>query len=152
MELPVMDEILEVHPYSCSMHASHASQADAGRPMTVGKYLGQVKWWNDKLGFGFATICDGPDRGRDIFVHHTGIRPATSSYRTLRKGEYISFNITNGQNGEQAVDVTGVCGGSLMCDVGGQQVTRQQQQHQCQNQPQAGGGAPRTTGWALPPA
>ena len=83
----------------------------------VGKYVGQVKWWNDKLGFGFATICDGGDKGRDIFVHHTGIRPKSSNYRTLRKGEYVNFNITQGHNGQQAVDVTGICGGMLMCDV-----------------------------------
>jgi cold shock CspA family protein len=94
----VMDEILDV-------------------VASVGKYTGQVKWWNDKLGFGFATICDGAERGRDIFVHHTGIRPANSNYRTLRKGEYVNFNITNGHNGQQAVDVTGICGGMLMCDV-----------------------------------
>jgi cold shock CspA family protein len=84
---------------------------------TVGEYTGQVKWWNDKLGFGFATICEGPERGRDIFVHHTGIRPVSSNYRTLRKGEYVNFNITEGHNGYQAVDVTGICGGMLMCDI-----------------------------------
>ena len=90
----------------------------AGRPPgDVGKYVGQVKWWNDRLGFGFATICDGPDTGRDIFVHHTGVRPLRSNYRTLRKGEYVNFNITQGHNGYQAVDVTGICGGMLMCDV-----------------------------------
>ena len=83
----------------------------------VGEYTGQVKWWNDKLGFGFATICEGSQRGRDIFVHHTGIRPVNSNYRTLRKGEYVNFNITEGHNGHQAVDVTGICGGMLMCDV-----------------------------------
>ena len=50
---------------------------------TVGEYTGQVKWWNDKLGFGFATICEGRERGRDIFVHHTGIRPVSSNYCLL---------------------------------------------------------------------
>jgi CspA family cold shock protein len=83
----------------------------------VGKYTGQVKWFNDKLGYGFITVCDGRDKGKDIFVHHTGIRPVNSNYKTLRKGEYVNFNLTNGHNGPQAVDVTGICGGSLMCDV-----------------------------------
>ena len=92
------------------------------RPTEVGRYTGQVKWWNDRLGFGFATVCAGEDRGRDVFVHHSGIRPLNSNYRTLRKGEYVNFNITNGHNGQQAVDVTGINGGSLMCDV-------QQQRH-----------------------
>lgn len=83
----------------------------------VGKYTGQVKWFNDKLGYGFITVCDGVDKGKDIFVHHTGVRPVNSNYKTLRKGEYVNFNLTNGHNGPQAVDVTGICGGSLMCDV-----------------------------------
>jgi cold shock CspA family protein len=83
----------------------------------VGKFTGQVKWFSDRLGFGFATICAGADKGKDIFVHHTGIRPMNSNYRTLRKGEYVNFNLANGHNGPQAVDVTGICGGSLMCDV-----------------------------------
>ena len=38
-------------------------------------------------------------------------------YRTLLKGEYVSFSIITGPNGPQAMDVTGVCGGTLMCDV-----------------------------------
>ena len=83
----------------------------------VGSFTGQVKWFSDRLGFGFATVCLGPDKGKDIFVHHTGIRPSNSNYRTLRKGEYVNFNLTNGHNGPQAVDVTGIGGGSLMCDV-----------------------------------
>ena len=83
----------------------------------VGQYTGQVKWFNDRLGYGFCTVCDGGEKGKDIFVHHSGIRPMNSNYKTLRKGEYVSFNLTNGHNGQQAVDVTGVCGGSLMCDV-----------------------------------
>jgi cold shock CspA family protein len=83
----------------------------------VGSYTGQVKWFSDRLGFGFTTVCVGPEKGKDIFVHHTGIRPSNSNYRTLRKGEYVNFNLTNGHNGPQAVDVTGIGGGSLMCDV-----------------------------------
>jgi CspA family cold shock protein len=83
----------------------------------VGKYTGQVKWFNDRLGYGFCTICDGAEKGKDMFVHHTGIRPVNSNYKTLRKGEYVNFNLSNGHNGPQAVDVTGICGGSLMCDV-----------------------------------
>jgi CspA family cold shock protein len=83
----------------------------------VGKYTGQVKWFNDRLGYGFCTICDGDEYGKDIFVHHTGIRPVNSNYKTLHKGEYVNFNLTNGHNGPQAVDVTGICGGSLMCDI-----------------------------------
>lgn len=83
---------------------------------TYGKYTGNTKWFNDKLGYGFVTICDGDQKGKDIFVHHSGINPLNSNYKTLRKGEYIQFNIITGKNGLQAVDVTGIKGGPLMCD------------------------------------
>lgn len=82
----------------------------------IGSHIGTCKWFNDKLGFGFITIYVGDDKGKDIFVHHSGIRPLNSNYRTLKKGEYINFNIVAGLNGLQAVDVTGINGGPLMCD------------------------------------
>ncbi len=82
----------------------------------VGRYVGQVKWWNDTLGFGFATIIAGPKKDQDVFVHHSGIRTRLTNYRTLCQGEYVCFDITNSQNGVQAIGVTGVCGGSLMCE------------------------------------
>lgn len=85
---------------------------------TEPKTIGQCKWFNASLGYGFLTICNGPNVGEDIFVHHTGIRPCNSHYKTLWKGEYVSFSHINGPNGRpQATNVTGVCGGSLMCDV-----------------------------------
>lgn len=83
---------------------------------SVGKYVGQCKWFNDLLGYGFVTVCDGKDKGKDIFVHHSGIMPLNSNYRTLKKGEYLNFNVIDGLNGLQAVDVTGINGGPLMCD------------------------------------
>ena len=61
-----------------------------------GEYTGQCKWFNDKLGYGFVTICSGDQKGKDIFVHHSGIKPLNSNYKTLRKGEYIQFNIIDG--------------------------------------------------------
>ena len=81
-----------------------------------GEYKGCTKWFNDRLGYGFITICEGPKKGEDIFVHHVEIKPINSNYRTLKKGEYIQFDITKGMNGPQASHVTGICGGPLMCD------------------------------------
>jgi len=81
-----------------------------------GEVIGNCKWFNKKLGYGFITIYTGEKRGVNIFVHHTGVKPLNSNFRTLRKGEYVHFNITNGANGLQATDVTGIMGGPLMCD------------------------------------
>lgn len=83
----------------------------------VGEYVGQCKWFNDKLGYGFVTVQSGEKKGKDIFVHHTGICPLNSNYKTLKKGEYVNFDVTEGDNGLQAVNVTGIGGGSLICDV-----------------------------------
>jgi len=96
--------------------------------------IGQCKWFNPTLGYGFLTICSGPDKGRDVFVHHSGIRPTNSHYKTLWKGEYVSFMLTAGPNGPQATHVTGVCGGSLMCDVIPARHESSQQQQQQQHQ------------------
>jgi cold shock CspA family protein len=84
--------------------------------LKVGQYVGQCKWFNDLLGYGFVTVCDGNEKGKDIFVHHSGIMPLNSNYRTLKKGEYLNFDIIDGMNGLQAVHVTGIQGGPLMCD------------------------------------
>lgn len=81
-----------------------------------GNMIGNCKWFNKKLGYGFITVYTGEKRGVNIFVHHTGIKPLNSNFRTLRKGEYVHFNIVDGLNGLQATDVTGVLGGPLMCD------------------------------------
>jgi cold shock CspA family protein len=83
----------------------------------IGEYTGQCKWFNDKYGYGFIKIIDGPDKDTDIFVHHSGIKPLNSQYKTLNKGEYIHFSKINGINGSQAVNITGINGGPLMCDI-----------------------------------
>jgi cold shock protein len=83
----------------------------------VGCCTGQVKWWSNARGYGFITVCSSPERGKDVFVHHTGIKPLNSNYKSLRKGEYVNFNTIDGPNGPQAVDVTGIGGGCLMCDI-----------------------------------
>ena len=82
----------------------------------AGKYIGLCKWFNNSYGYGFLTIWDGDERGKDIFVHHSGIQPMNSQYKTLKKGEYVTFDIGGGDKGQQAVNVRGICGGPLLCD------------------------------------
>jgi cold shock protein len=82
----------------------------------VAQYIGQCKWFNNSYGYGFLTICDGPEEGTDIFVHWEGIKPKNSLYKTLKKGEYVIFDIVDSEKGKQAVNVRGICGGPLLCD------------------------------------
>jgi len=81
----------------------------------VGNSLGQVKWFDNKLGYGFITVLDNTHKGTDIFVHQTNIFPLETEYRTLMKGEYVSMNVSDDSK-IQAMNVTGVLGGSLRCD------------------------------------
>jgi len=89
-----------------------------------GAYTGCVKWFQGAVGFGFITvISDGEKKGSDIFVHHSGIKTLNSNYRSLYKGEYVHFDIGKGAKNDrnieyphQAVNVTGILGGPLMCD------------------------------------
>lgn len=63
---------------------------------------GTVKWFNDKKGYGFIQSEDG----QDIFVHHTGING--SGFKSLKDGDRVTFDITQGQKGPAAVNVTTV--------------------------------------------
>jgi len=80
--------------------------------------MGQVKWFNNHSGYGFITAIDGEQRGKDIFVHHSAIHATDAPYKFLMEGEYIEFALaasTTGNHEFQATQVTGIKGGSLMC-------------------------------------
>ena len=89
------------------------------------KFAGCVKWFNMKTGFGFLTVVQGVcgndlKVGSEIFVHHSNIKVTEEQYRFLVQGEYVEFNVSNVANGQhscQAVDVTGMFGGKLMCET-----------------------------------
>jgi CspA family cold shock protein len=79
---------------------------------------GQVKWFNNKAGYGFVTVTAG--EVGDVFVHHSAIQVAQEQYRYLVQGEYIEFVLqevaTDGHKW-QATDIRGVNGGKLMCET-----------------------------------
>ncbi len=83
-------------------------------------YVGQVKWFNSKSGYGFITIkneCDKKDN--DIFVHYTNIL-TDSQYKYLLQGEYVQFKLLTSVNEShefQASEISGILGGELMCQV-----------------------------------
>jgi len=87
---------------------------------SVEKFTGRVKWFNNKAGYGFITVTDGPKSGSDVFVHHSSIKVVSEQYKYLVQGEYIEFelsSIANGKHECQATSVSGIKGGKLMCET-----------------------------------
>jgi cold shock CspA family protein len=84
------------------------------------RFTGRVKWFNNKAGYGFVTITDGPKSGNEVFVHHSSIKVEAEQYKYLVQGEYIEFSLSEAKtanNDYQAGDVSGIKGGKLMCET-----------------------------------
>lgn len=61
---------------------------------------GTVKWFNDAKGFGFIEQDNGPD----VFVHFSSIQ--IEGFKSLQEGDRVRFEVTQGQKGPQAANVT----------------------------------------------
>lgn len=61
--------------------------------------VGKVKWFNDAKGYGFIE----QDSGGDVFVHYSAING--DGFKTLKTGEPVEFEITDGPKGPQASNV-----------------------------------------------
>ena len=62
---------------------------------------GTVRQFNEDRGYGFIKPDDG---GEDVFVHYSAI--AGSGFRTLEEGDKVSYEVTRGRKGPQAVNVS----------------------------------------------
>ncbi len=61
---------------------------------------GSVKWFNAEKGYGFISV----EGGEDVFVHFSAIQ--TEGFKTLDEGQEVEFDITDGNRGPQAANVT----------------------------------------------
>lgn len=61
---------------------------------------GTVKWFNEKKGYGFIE----QEGGKDVFVHFRAI--LGDGFKTLREGQKVTMEVTDGQKGPQAANVT----------------------------------------------
>jgi len=87
---------------------------------TTSPIIGRVKWFNNKAGYGFITVTDGPTAGTDIFAHHSSITVSSEQYKYLVQGEYIQFTVITSEGTAHAVqagNVSGINGGKLMCET-----------------------------------
>jgi len=57
---------------------------------------GTVKFYNETKGFGFIT----DENGTDIFVHATGLNDE------IRENDSVTFEVTDGKKGPNAVNVS----------------------------------------------
>ena len=101
-------------------------------PVSAPRLTGRVKWFNNKTGFGFITALtdsEGVKEGSDVFVHHSAVKVSQEQYRYLVQGEYVEFVLSKLKASDaaadavaskhefQAVDVSGVKGGKLICET-----------------------------------
>lgn len=82
---------------SRSHHGDAREQANEG---PLGSEEGVVKWFNVNKGFGFITT----NAGEDIFVHFRSIQGR--GRRSLRQGQSVRFDISEGDKGLQADNVS----------------------------------------------
>ncbi|MCP1103446.1 CspA family cold shock protein [Aequitasia blattaphilus] len=61
---------------------------------------GTVKWFNATKGFGFIT---NEETNEEVFVHFSGL--AMDGFKTLEEGQSVTFDVTEGNRGPQAVNV-----------------------------------------------
>lgn len=62
---------------------------------------GTVKWFNNAKGYGFILADEG---GEDLFAHYSAI--TMEGYKTLKAGQQVTFDVTKGDKGLHAVNIT----------------------------------------------
>jgi CspA family cold shock protein len=83
-----------------SSHVSRPPLSDVQKKGVTPKVKGTVKWFNNAKGYGFIGRADGPD----VFVHYSAI--TSEGYKSLQEGDEVDFEITEGQKGPQAANVS----------------------------------------------
>ena len=60
-----------------------------------------MKWFNNEKGYGFIEREAGAG---DVFVHYSAI--LGEGFKTLEEGQRVTFEVTQGQKGPQATNVS----------------------------------------------
>lgn len=86
--------------FDSEVRGQGATSDDSDEDGAEGSEYGTVKWFNVNKGFGFITT----ESGDDIFVHFRSIRGR--GRRSLRQGQSVRFDISEGDKGKQADNVS----------------------------------------------
>jgi CspA family cold shock protein len=70
---------------------------------------GTVKWFNNAKGYGFILADEG---GEDLFAHYSAI--TMEGYKTLKAGQQVTFEVTKGDKGLHAVNITAPANEAVM--------------------------------------
>ena len=62
-------------------------------------YTGNVKWFDEKKGYGFIER----EEGEDVFVHFSEIQQ--DGFKNLEEGQEVEFEVVEGDKGLQAENV-----------------------------------------------
>jgi CspA family cold shock protein len=62
--------------------------------------IGTVKWFSNAKGYGFIAPDEG---GEDVFAHFSAIE--MEGYRSLKEGQKVEFEVTEGPKGLQAAKI-----------------------------------------------
>ncbi len=63
---------------------------------------GQVKWFDNRKGWGFITQADG----EDVFVHYRNV--VGDGFKSLKDGQQVEFDVVQGDKGLHAENVRAV--------------------------------------------
>lgn len=61
------------------------------------RFFGKVSWFDPKLGYGFIEWDKDNVKQKDIFIHFSDI--ASEGFKTLYKGQNVSFELGTNKNG-----------------------------------------------------
>jgi CspA family cold shock protein len=64
---------------------------------------GTVKWFSATKGYGFIAPNEGGD---DVFAHFSAIQ--MDGFRTLKEGQKVEFEVTQGPKGPQALNIQAI--------------------------------------------
>lgn len=87
-----------------SHHSPKSDKIDFSIPMTIqidpatGKYVGRMKWYNAKKGYGFIVRGGG----EEIFFHKSAMAVEPDNFS---EGQWILYDIEETQKGPEAADI-----------------------------------------------